>query len=66
MNVVRKTSWCLAVAAALLWADVASGPAVGQRVPDFHLRDQNGAEKSLQSILGPQGALLVFFRSADW
>ena len=30
------------------------------------LQDQNGNEKTLRSIMGPKGALLVFYRSADW
>jgi hypothetical protein len=42
------------------------GPQVGQRVPDFTLQDQNGKAWTLQSILGPKGAMLVFVRSADW
>jgi hypothetical protein len=42
------------------------GPQVGQRVPDFALIDQNGQTRTLQSLLGPKGAMLVFFRSADW
>jgi hypothetical protein len=42
------------------------GPAVGERVPDFKGVDQFGREHSLQSILGPQGAMIVFYRSADW
>ena len=42
------------------------GPQVGARVPDFSLVDQNGRTETLQSILGPKGAILVFFRSADW
>jgi cytochrome oxidase Cu insertion factor (SCO1/SenC/PrrC family) len=42
------------------------GPQVGQPVPDFSLNDQNGVTRSLKSILGPNGAMLVFFRSADW
>jgi hypothetical protein len=42
------------------------GPQVGERVPDFDLKDQNGKRWTLQSILGPKGAMLVFFRSADW
>lgn len=44
----------------------ALGPQVGERVPDFTLVDQTGATRTLQSILGPNGALLVFFRSAEW
>ena len=47
--------------------DVASlGPQVGERVPAFSLPDQNGRVRTLESILGPKGALLLFHRSADW
>ncbi|MCA1586993.1 MAG: hypothetical protein LC791_20230 [Acidobacteria bacterium] len=42
------------------------GPQVGERVPDFSLRDQTGRTQTLQSIVGPKGAMLVFVRSADW
>jgi hypothetical protein len=48
-------------------ADLAKlGPQVGDRVPDFRLQDQAGATRDLKSILGPNGGMLVFFRSADW
>jgi hypothetical protein len=42
------------------------GPQVGEVVPDFTLPDQNGRMVSLQSVLGPNGAILMFYRSADW
>ena len=42
------------------------GPKVGATVPDFTLQDQTGQARSLSSLLGPKGAVLVFFRSADW
>ncbi len=42
------------------------GPQVGERVPDFSLKDQNGKTWTLQSIMGPKGTMLVFYRSADW
>lgn len=42
------------------------GPSVGQTVPGFSLPDQHGVQTSLKSILGANGALLVFSRSADW
>jgi len=45
---------------------VSTGPEVGKSVPDFRLRDQSGVERTLRSVLGPKGALLVFYRSADW
>jgi hypothetical protein len=42
------------------------GPQVGDRVPDFSLKDQHGNTRSLRSIMGSKGAMLVFIRSADW
>lgn len=42
------------------------GPQVGERVPDFSLKDQDGNAQTLRSIMGPRGAMLVFIRSADW
>ena len=42
------------------------GPQVGATLPDFTLRDQRGEPHALKSLLGPKGALIVFFRSADW
>ncbi len=47
-------------------AAIPTGPSVGQVVPDFGLKDQNNNPQTLHSILGPRGALLVFYRSADW
>jgi len=44
----------------------AIGPRVGTKVASFTLPDQNGQPRSLESLLGPKGAILVFFRSADW
>jgi len=42
------------------------GAQVGEQVPDFSLTDQNGKTWTRQSIMGRNGAILVFFRSADW
>ena len=42
------------------------GPQVGQRVPTFSLPDQTGKTRTLDSVMGPKGAMLVFIRSADW
>lgn len=44
----------------------ALGPQVGERVPDFSLPDQHGRIRTLQSILGDKGAMILFHRSADW
>lgn len=61
----------LLLAPAIYWArtpvNVAKlGPQVGQRVPDFSLKDPQGKVWTRDSIMGPNGAMLVFFRSADW
>ena len=42
------------------------GPQVGTTVPPFEGVDQFGKARTLASIAGPKGAMLVFFRSADW
>jgi len=42
------------------------GPQIGEQVPDFSLPDQNGQIHTLESIMGPNGAMLLFHRSADW
>ena len=77
---IMKTQIRISILATLLlgfstWAvaqertaiEVASlGPQVGERVPDFNLPDQTGQIHSLDSIMGPNGAMLLFHRSADW
>lgn len=42
------------------------GPPVGSKVPAFAAPDQHGTVQGLDSIKGPKGAMLVFYRSADW
>jgi hypothetical protein len=42
------------------------GPAIGSRMPDFDAPGQDGNNHSLHSLLGPKGAIILFFRSADW
>ena len=42
------------------------GPRVGERLPGFEARDQDGRPRDLASLMGPSGLVLVFFRSADW
>jgi len=44
----------------------ALGPQVGDRVSDFRLSDQQGREWTIADAAGPEGTMLVFFRSADW
>ena len=42
------------------------GPAVGSKLPQFKARDQFGNEQTPASLVGEKGAVLLFFRSADW
>ena len=48
------------------WSAVPSGPEIGKTAPEFSAPDQFGKTQTLKSIMGPKGALLVFYRSADW
>jgi hypothetical protein len=55
-----------AVFAGLVAGATPTGPEIGSKAPAFELRDQNGVSHTLASMLGPKGAILVFYRSADW
>ena len=46
--------------------DLKTGPHIGEKVPDFSLPDQNGKQRSLHDLMGPNGLMLIFVRSADW
>jgi hypothetical protein len=63
----------LVVTLAIVGASAASqpdvsqiGPKIGAIAPEFSLPDQHGNARTLKSVLGPSGTILVFFRSADW
>lgn len=58
-------SWAV-LTAALYGQSIKTGPAVGKPVPAFSAKDQGGRSQTLKSIVGPKGAMIVFFRSADW
>ncbi len=45
---------------------IKTGPGVGDSVANFAAPDQSGNTQTLKSVMGPKGAMLVFFRSADW
>ena len=42
------------------------GLAVGQKAPAFSLPDQFGHVQTLETLRGPKGTVLLFYRSADW
>lgn len=39
---------------------------VGQKAPAFSAADQFGGDQTLETLKGPKGTILLFFRSADW
>jgi hypothetical protein len=49
---------------AVEWMSI--GLAVGQKAPAFSARDQFGRMQTLDTLKGPNGTVLLFFRSADW
>ena len=51
---------------AMLAAGPEAGPAIGRPLPPFELPDQDGHAQTFESLRGPKGLVLVFFRSADW
>ncbi len=74
MKYARIVAACVALAAPVALnaqerkpVDVSTlGPQVGERVPDFALPDQHGRTRTLDSIMGEKGAMILFHRSADW
>jgi hypothetical protein len=66
----RFLVYALMVAHAVTFAsqpDIAAlGPQVGAEIPRFAALDQFGRRQTLESIVGAQGAMVVFYRSADW
>ena len=47
-------------------APVGTGPEIGEKIPSFTARDQDGKEQTFESLRGPKGLLLLIHRSADW
>lgn len=47
-------------------ANLTTGPEVGTRIPMFEAVDQHGARRSFEETKGPAGAMILFYRSADW
>jgi hypothetical protein len=45
---------------------IARGLEPGAAIPKLSLPDQTGRVRTFEDIRGPKGALIVFYRSADW
>jgi len=43
-----------------------TGTDVGSKIPEFLLPDQSGKMRDFSFVAGPKGALILFYRSADW
>jgi len=43
-----------------------TGIKVGEKAPEFKLKDQAGAEQSLAAMIKDGPVAIVFFRSASW
>ena len=43
-----------------------TGLNVGEKAPEFKLKDQTGEERSLTALLKDGNVALVFYRSASW
>jgi hypothetical protein len=39
---------------------------VGDKIPAFHGADQFGKQRDFAELGGPNGLVMLFFRSADW
>ena len=59
----RLNGGTIRVAAAEL---MSIGLAVGRKAPAFSPRDQFSRTQTLDTLKGPKGTVLLFFRSADW
>ncbi len=46
--------------------DIQTGPDVGKKIPPFSGKDQDGKSWDFNNIKGPKGAVILFYRSADW
>ena len=65
-TLLRSTFLFGAASMPLVAAGPPTGPAVGATVPAFEAVDQTGAKRTFESLAGPNGLLLLFYRSADW
>jgi len=66
MRVLGRIRWLTLVAAAVVLAAVKTGPAVGEKIPAFEVRDIEGNLRDFENLKGPNGLVLLFVRSADW
>lgn len=69
LRVAGAFAWLVCIGAFLAGAASAEdlGPPVGLKAPDVGTRpDQTGKPRTLPDLMGKNGLVLMFFRSADW
>ena len=70
MNRIWGVAFGLLIAAGSAFAadppEEKTGLKVGEKAPEFKLKDQNGTERSLGALLKEGNVALVFYRSANW
>jgi hypothetical protein len=76
-NFIKCIGWatlfCLAIPAlaqnasrSRVPANLTTGPEIGEQIPLIEAADQHGVRRDFDDIVGPAGAMILFFRSADW
>jgi len=63
---ITVTTLVLLCVATMALGDDSPGPDVGEVVPEFRLPDQYGELRALSDLVGENGLILLFFRTADW
>src|SRR5689334_19205414 len=63
---MRTLLLSLALMVAVRAQPAVHGPDVGAKIPKFSAKDQNGVTQNFETVKGPKGAMIVFYRSADW
>ncbi len=73
MTLFRKALRLTAILASVVFFGATAGfaedlgPAIGTKAPDIGIRlDQSGKPRQLSDLMGRNGLVLFFYRSADW
>ncbi len=66
MKRIMNTLALSGIIASGTFAAIRTGPEIGAKLPNFEVSDQDGKTRKLSDLLGPKGAVLVIYRSADW
>jgi len=65
-NVVFSLGIAVVGAPIVCSGEIPTGPEVGEPIPRFEAMDQTGTMRTFEDLRGPNGLLLLFYRTADW